>query len=107
MTIKTVIHRLNQSKTKYLTICLDLPSKNSEKFLRRERLKTKPLSKKLSRSEPKAHDARSKNPIGIRRNLSVGFGRPLLLIRSFNKLVPGANFRDRSKPPIGSVEFRP
>jgi hypothetical protein len=44
--------------------------------------------------------------VGIRRNLSVGFDRPLLLINSFNKLVPGANFRDRSKPPIGSVEFQ-
>jgi hypothetical protein len=44
--------------------------------------------------------------VGIRRNLSVDFDRPLLLISSFNKLVPGANFRDRSKPPIGSVEFR-
>jgi hypothetical protein len=28
----------------------------------------------------------------------VGFDRPLLLISSFNKLVPGANFRGRSKP---------
>jgi hypothetical protein len=44
----------------------------------------------------------------IRRKLSVGFDRPLLnlLISSFNKLMPGANFRDRSKLPIGSVEFR-
>jgi len=41
--------------------------------------------------------------VGIRRNLSVGFDRPLLLISSFNKLVPGVNFKDRSKPPIGSV----
>ncbi len=40
--------------------------------------------------------------VGIRRNLSVGFDRPLLLISSFNKLVPGANFRGRSKP----AEFR-
>ncbi len=44
--------------------------------------------------------------VGIRRNLSVGFDRPLLLINSFNKLVPGANFRGRLKPPIGSVGFR-
>jgi hypothetical protein len=40
--------------------------------------------------------------VGIRRNLWVGFDRPLLLISSFNKLLPGANFRGRSKPPIGS-----
>jgi hypothetical protein len=44
--------------------------------------------------------------VGIRRNLEVGFDRPRILIRSFNKLVLGANFRGRSKPPIGSVEFR-
>jgi hypothetical protein len=44
--------------------------------------------------------------VGIRRNLSVDFVRPLKLISSFNKLVLGANFRGRSKPPIGSVEFR-
>ncbi len=44
--------------------------------------------------------------VGIRRNLSMGFDRPLLLISSFNKLVTGANFRGRSKPPIGSAEFR-
>ncbi len=43
--------------------------------------------------------------VGIRRNLSVGFGRPLLLINSFNKLVPGANFRGRSQPRIDSVDF--
>jgi hypothetical protein len=43
--------------------------------------------------------------VRIRRNLSVGFDRPLLLISSFNKLVPGVNFKGRSKPPIGSVEF--
>jgi len=36
----------------------------------------------------------------------VGFDRPLLLISSFNKLMPGPNFRGRSKLPIGSVEFR-
>jgi hypothetical protein len=40
------------------------------------------------------------------RILSVGFDRPLLLIGSFNKLLPGANFRGWSKPPIGSIEFR-
>ncbi len=33
--------------------------------------------------------------VGIRRNLSVGLDRPLLLISSFNKLVPRANFRGR------------
>jgi hypothetical protein len=49
---------------------------------------------------------RSDPSVGIRRNLSVGFDRPLLLISSFNKLVPVANFRGRSKPPIVSVEFR-
>ncbi len=42
----------------------------------------------------------------FRRNLSVGFDWPQLLISSFNKLVPGANFRGRSKSPIGSIEFR-
>ncbi len=36
--------------------------------------------------------------VGIRRNLLMGFDRPLLLISSFKKLVPRANFRDRSKP---------
>jgi hypothetical protein len=41
--------------------------------------------------------------VGIRRNLEMGFDRPLLLISSFNKLVPGANFRGRSKPPTGSL----
>jgi hypothetical protein len=46
------------------------------------------------------HLPRSKNPIGFRV-----VDRPLLLISSFNKLVPGATFRGRSKPPIGSVEF--
>jgi hypothetical protein len=35
--------------------------------------------------------------IGIRRKLPVGFDRPLLLISSFNKLAPEANFRGRSK----------
>jgi hypothetical protein len=43
----------------------------------------------------------SKNPIGFRF-----VDRPLLLIISFNKLVPGVNFRDWSKPLIGSVEFQ-
>jgi hypothetical protein len=43
---------------------------------------------------------------GIRRNLEVDFDRPLLLINSFNKLVTGTNFRGRSKPPMGSFEFR-
>ncbi len=36
--------------------------------------------------------------VGIRRNLLVNFDRPLLPISSFNKLVPGANFRSPSKP---------
>ncbi len=44
--------------------------------------------------------------VGMRRNLWVGFERPPLLISSFNKLVPEANFRGRSKPTMGSVEFR-
>ncbi len=44
--------------------------------------------------------------VEIRWNLSVGFDRPLLPISSFNKLVPEANFGGRSKPPIGSLEFR-
>ncbi len=44
--------------------------------------------------------------VGIRQNLSVGFGRPPLLINSFNKLLTGANFRGRSQPRIGSVDFR-
>jgi hypothetical protein len=44
--------------------------------------------------------------VAIRRILSVDFDRPLLLISSFNKLVPVPIFRGRSKPPIGSVEFR-
>jgi len=44
--------------------------------------------------------------VGIRRNLSVGFDRALLLISIFHKLVPRANFRGRSKPPTGSVEFQ-
>jgi hypothetical protein len=44
---------------------------------------------------------------GIRRNLSVGFDRPLLLISSFNKLVPEVNFSDRSKPSIGSTNRIP
>jgi hypothetical protein len=44
--------------------------------------------------------------VGIRRNIAVGFDRPLLRITSYKKLVSGANFRGRSKPPIGSVEFQ-
>jgi hypothetical protein len=36
--------------------------------------------------------------VGIWRNLLAGLDRPLLLISSFNKLVPGANFRGPSKP---------
>jgi hypothetical protein len=44
--------------------------------------------------------------VGIRRNLLVGFDQLLLLISSFNELVPGANFRGRSKPSIGSLEFQ-
>jgi hypothetical protein len=36
--------------------------------------------------------------VGIRRKLLVGFDRPLLPISSFNKLVPGANFKGPSKP---------
>jgi hypothetical protein len=41
--------------------------------------------------------------VGIRRNLEVGFDRPLLRISSFNKSVPGANFRGQSKPPIRRI----
>ncbi len=36
--------------------------------------------------------------VRIQKNLLVGFDRPLLIIISFNKLVLGANLRDRSKP---------
>jgi hypothetical protein len=37
----------------------------------------------------------------------VGFNRTLLLISGLNELVPGAHFRGRSKPPIGSSDKDP
>jgi len=63
---------------------------------------------RIGKSQVKESDNESDRipSVGIRRNLSVGFDRPPLLISSFNKLVPGTNFRRRSKPSIGSVKFR-
>ncbi len=60
--------------------------------------KTVPRSKNPTTNPIRFNQPTKSDGIGIRRNLSVGFDRPLLLISSFNKLVPSANFRDRSKP---------
>jgi len=44
--------------------------------------------------------------VGIRRNLSVGFDQPLLLISSFNNLVLELILEAGQHPPIGSIEFQ-